>query len=97
MTGNSQRQTVTITNPQGFHMRPILAFVEVANRFPGTITVTRSGKGEPVNGRSILGLLSLGAEEGSELVLEVNGPGAAETVQALQDVLRRTFDDDQSG
>ena len=94
MTGNSQRQTVTITNPQGLHMRPIMAFVEVANRFAGTVNVTRQGEQTAVNGRSILGLMSLGAEQGTELVLEVIGQGADEAMRALVDVLRRNFDAD---
>jgi phosphocarrier protein len=94
MTGNSQRQTVTISNPQGLHMRPIMAFVEVANSFSGTVSVMRTGASEPVNGRSILGLMSLGAEHGTELVLEVDGPSAAETLQALVAVLQRNFEEE---
>jgi phosphotransferase system HPr (HPr) family protein len=94
MTGNIERQTVTITNPQGLHMRPILAFVEVANRYPGTVTIKRLGSDAPVNGRSPLGLMSLGADQGTELLIEVSGPEARETVQALIDVLQRSFDEE---
>ena len=92
MTGNSLRHTVTITNPQGFHMRPIQAFVAVANRFAGTVTVMRPGNPAPVNGKSMLHLMSLGAEQGHELVIEITGPGAAEILAALVEVFERNYD-----
>jgi phosphotransferase system HPr (HPr) family protein len=92
MTGDSVRQTVAITNPHGFHMRPMQAFVETANRFPCTVTITRSGMA-PVNGKSILALLGLVAQQGDELVIELTGPGAAEALQALVNVFQLTFDE----
>ena len=88
------RQTVAITNPQGFHMRPMAAFVEVANRYPAcNVTVTRDGK-TPVNGRSMLGLMGLVADQGTELVIEVAGSDAAIAMQALIEVFQRNFDED---
>jgi len=93
MHGEPLRQTVSITNPQGFHMRPMAAFVEAANRFPCRVTVLRSGK-DPVNGKSMLGLLGLNAPEGTELVIEVTGPRADEALQALVVVLQRNFDEE---
>jgi len=94
MKGESLRQNVAITNPQGFHMRPMAAFVEAANRFPCAVNVIRSGK-DPVNGKSMLGLLGLNAPEGTELIIEVTGPHAAEAMQALVQVLQRNFDEEQ--
>ena len=93
MTGDSIRQTVVVTNPAGFHMRPMQAFVETAIRFPCTITVTRPGK-PPVNGKSMLGLLGLAAEQGAELVIEVTGPGAAEALHALVTVFQCSYEPD---
>lgn len=94
MTGESARQTVVITNPQGFHMRPMAAFVEAANRFPCAVTVVRAGK-DPADGKSMLGLLGLNAPQGTELALEVIGPRAAEAMQALVAVLQRSYDDEE--
>ena len=94
MTGNSFRHTVTISNPQGFHMRPMAAFVEEANRFPCAVTVTRSGMA-PVNGKSILSLMGLVAIQGTELIIEVTGPRAAEAIQALVTVFQRNYDEEQ--
>ena len=92
MTGDTLRQIVAITNPQGFHMRPMQAFVEAASRFPCAVTVTRAGKA-PVNGKSMWGLLGLVAEQGTELVIEVAGPRAAEAMQALLLELQRGYDE----
>jgi phosphotransferase system HPr (HPr) family protein len=94
MTGESARQTVVITNPQGFHMRPMAAFVEAAKRFPCSVTVTRAGMA-PANGQSILSLMGLVAVQGTELVIEATGDRAAEALQALLLVLQRTYDEEQ--
>lgn len=94
MKGDSLRETVSITNPQGFHMRPMAAFVEAANRFPCAVTVMREGIA-PVNGKSIWALMGLVAVQGTELVIEVTGPRAAEALQALLVVLQRNFDEEQ--
>jgi len=94
MAGESVRQTVVITNPQGFHMRPMAAFVEAAARFPCTVKVTRAGK-PAVDGKSLLALMGLVAVQGSELVIEVTGARAAEAIQALVAVFQRNFDEEQ--
>jgi phosphocarrier protein HPr len=92
MKGDPLRQTVVVTNPQGFHLRPIKAFVETANSFPCNVIVSRSGV-DPANGKSPLSLMLLAAETGTELVIEANGPRAAEALQALVAVFQLTFDE----
>ncbi len=93
MPGDSLCQIVAINNPHGFHMRPMAAFVEAANRFAGSVTVGRRGKA-PVNGKSMLGLMGLNAPQGTELVIEVTGPNAAEALHTLVLVFQRNFDDE---
>lgn len=88
------RQTVSVTSPQGFHFRPMKAFVEAANQYPCEVTVTRAGM-EPVNGKSMLGLLGLIAVQGTELEIEVSGPQAAEALQMLLTVFYHNYDEDQ--
>jgi phosphocarrier protein len=89
MTGESLRRSITITNPQGLHMRPILAFVEAASRFRSNIRLSKGGAA-PVNGKSPLGLLGMAAEQGTVLQLEVAGPDCHEAMDALIEVLERT-------
>lgn len=77
---------VTITNPQGLHMRPISRFVETVGRFRSSVLV-RKDEEQAVNGRSPIGLLGLAAEQGTELLLEIQGPDAEDALAALLDVL----------
>src|SRR4051794_5108160 len=50
MSGETLQRRVTIVNPQGFHMRPQSLFVQLANRFASTVTVSRGD--QRVNGKS---------------------------------------------
>jgi phosphocarrier protein HPr len=93
MTGEWLRHRVTITNPQGLHMRPLQAFVETAGRFQSSVFVTRDG-GERVNGKSLLNLLTMAAEEGTVVLLEVSGPDGQEALAALVEALNRTYTDE---
>ena len=70
-------------------MRPITAFVEVANKFQSDVFLAKEGDAK-INGKSPLGLLGLAAEQGTQLTLEVNGPDAAEALNALLDVLAKS-------
>ncbi|MDD5348104.1 MAG: HPr family phosphocarrier protein, partial [Candidatus Omnitrophica bacterium] len=58
------RKKITVKSKQGLHARPAALFVQVANKFESNISVTRDD--EKVNGKSIMGILMLGAEQGSE-------------------------------
>ena len=74
-------------------MRPMAAFVAAANRFAGTVTVSREGE-PPANGKSILSLMGLVAVPGTVLVIEVCGPDAAKALSELVSVFERSFDED---
>jgi phosphotransferase system HPr (HPr) family protein len=80
------RQKVRITNPQGFHMRPGRAFVELAGQFRSSVRINRDGS-QSVDGKSLMELLLLGAEPGTELTVEVEGPDAPAALAALVDLL----------
>ncbi|HYV36111.1 MAG TPA: HPr family phosphocarrier protein [Gemmataceae bacterium] len=84
--GGPLRRKVTITNAQGLHLRPMQAFVELASRFNSNVRVQRDDR-EPVDGRSIMSLMLLGAEKGTELIVEVDGPDAPDALAALVDLL----------
>jgi phosphocarrier protein len=86
---NRVSRTVTITNPQGLHARPAHAFVTLASRFQAQISVIRNG--EAVDGKSILSVLTLGAEKGAELTLEASGEDAERALEALAALVRQGF------
>ena len=79
------QRKVVITNPNGLHMRPSAAFVQLAERFQSNVTVSHDGK--TANGKSIFDLLFLAAEEGTELTLEADGPDASAALEALAALL----------
>ena len=82
MNAEPVRRQVTITNPQGLHLRPIQVFVELAGRFQSDVYVMKEG-GERINGKSALSLLGLAAEQGTELMVEVSGADQNEAIEAL--------------
>ncbi len=76
---------LTIQNEVGLHARPAALFVQIANKYESDIVV-KKGRQE-VNGKSIMGLLTLAAEKGATLHIKVNGPDAKEAIQELEKVI----------
>ena len=76
---------LTIQNELGLHARPAALFVQIANKYESDIVV-KKGRQE-VNGKSIMGLLTLAAEKGAVLHIKVNGPDAKEAIQELEKVI----------
>ena len=85
------KRAVTVKSKQGLHARPAALFVQVANKFDATITVVRDT--ERVNGKSIMGILMLGAEQGSEIVLEAEGKDAEIAVVELERIVAQEDED----
>jgi phosphotransferase system HPr (HPr) family protein len=85
MNGETLQRKVKITNPQGFHMRPISAFAQLAGQFQSSVSVFKGD--ERINGKSPLELMFLAAEAGTELLLEVTGPDAPDAIEALAELL----------
>ena len=75
------RKKLTIRNRQGLHARPAALFVRLASKFDSEITVRRGR--EKVNGKSIMGILMLGCEKGSQIELLVEGKDAQKALQEL--------------
>ena len=84
-------KTVTIVNPQGLHARPADLFVKLANRFSAKIWVSRGKNHESVDGKSILSILTLGAEQGTRLEIIATGEDAAAAVAALSELVEQGF------
>jgi phosphocarrier protein HPr len=86
-------QTFTVINPHGLHARPIKLFVETATtEFPGCEFHLTKGK-KKVNGKSMLGMLTLGAKNGDEILLEVTGDNEAEGLEKLGQVIEKIFEE----
>jgi Phosphotransferase System HPr (HPr) Family len=76
---------VKIKNKAGMHARPSSLFVQVVTNFESDIKVKY--RDEEVNGRSIMGLMLLAAEEGRELELIAEGSDEDALLDALYDLI----------
>lgn len=83
------QQIVTVVNKLGMHARPSAMFVTEATRFEAEVWVTKDST--KVNGKSIMGVMMLAAEKGSELLLEVNGPDEEVALTVLVKVIASGF------
>ena len=79
------KKKLVVKNKQGLHARPAALFVQVANKFDSRITVKRDK--EEVNGKSIMGILMLGAEKGSEILIEAEGDDAHLAIVELERIV----------
>lgn len=85
MAHKTLEKKITIKNKQGLHARPAAIFVQIANKFDSDISVIKDG--EEVNGKSIMGILMLGAEEGTCIHLKITGSDAKEAIVELERIL----------
>lgn len=82
---------VLIVNPLGLHARAAAKFVHTAGRFASHIRVARAGR--EMDGKSIMGLLLLGAAKGSTITISADGVDEAEAITALCALVQRGFDE----
>ena len=89
MVEQTASKLVTVSNPQGLHARPAHAFVSLASEFKSDVQVIRNGQG--VDGKSILSVLTLAAEQGTQLTLKATGNDAEQAVEALSALVLNDF------
>lgn len=85
------QEDLTIVNGSGMHLRACSAFVKLASRFAARVTLARPDLGLSVDGKSIMGLLSLAAEPGAAVQLTVEGTDEAEAAAALRALVEDGF------
>lgn len=83
------RKKVTIVNEAGLHARPAAALVKLASKFESDFFIHMYGY--RVNGKSILGVMTLAAEKGAELELELDGPDEKEAAEAVIELINNGF------
>ncbi|HEY8794513.1 MAG TPA: HPr family phosphocarrier protein [Gemmatimonadaceae bacterium] len=82
-------RTVEIVNKNGLHARPAAEIVKLSAKFRSDITIVREDL--EVNGKSIMGVMMLAAEFGSNIVVRANGPDAEQAVNAIADLVAAKF------
>jgi phosphocarrier protein len=89
----AQVREIRVINRRGLHARASAKFVQTVERFGSDVTVTRCG--ETVGGRSIMGLLTLAAAQGTSITVTAKGPDAEACLEAIGDLLANRFGEDE--
>jgi phosphocarrier protein HPr len=80
---------LAVTNPLGFHARPATLFARLAAQFDSEITVEKDGT--TVSGKSLMGLMSLAAGQGTSIIVTAVGEDADESVERLEELVKDQF------
>ncbi len=82
---------VIIKNRAGIHTRPAATLVKVASQFKSDFFIYKDGM--EINGKSIIGVMTLAAEQGARLLLRFDGADETEACAAVVDLFERGFDE----
>ena len=80
---------VVLNNADGLHARAAALFVREANKFASEINL--EAHDDKVNGKSIIGIMSLGAFIGEEISIEADGVDEEEAVERLANLVEKDF------
>jgi len=83
------KENIKITNKHGLHARPAAHLVKVAGKFDSDIKIIKDGL--EVNGKSIMGVMMLAAEPGSELTFVIDGKDEKEALEAIKELIKNNF------
>jgi len=82
---------VVIKNKLGLHARAAVKFVNLANRFSSSVRIIKDAM--EIDGKSILGILTLAASQGTKILLRVSGEDEREAMKALVTLINNKFDE----
>jgi phosphocarrier protein HPr len=85
-------QMVTIKNRAGIHARPAALLVQTARKFKSKIFIEKEN--DRINGKSIMGIITLGAGYGTELKLIAEGEDEQDALAAMLRLFELKFEED---
>lgn len=80
---------VTVSNPQGIHLRPAYLIAELAGKYESDVNLETAGT--KVDGKSVLEIIGLAAANGTEVSIHAHGPDADEAVDAIAQLFHEGF------
>ena len=86
------KEKIKVINSLGLHARPASMIVQVASKYDSEITLKKDDV--KVNAKSIMGVMLLAAEKGSEVEIEAIGDDSKEAVVAIKELFIRKFDEE---
>jgi phosphocarrier protein len=81
--------TLTVRNRAGLHTRPAAMVVKIASKFRSEVYLQRDGFN--INAKSIIGVMTLAAEQGAQVGLVVDGPDERDAVAAIEELFDSGF------
>jgi phosphocarrier protein HPr len=85
------QREVTIKNRAGLHTRPAATLVKLAAKYKADFFIEKDGM--EINGKSIIGVMTLAAEQGATMVVRFSGVDEVEACNAVVDLFARGFDE----
>lgn len=85
---------VTIVNKLGLHARAAAKFIQISKSYPCSIQLGRD-EDTLVNGKSIMNIMTLGADEGTVLVLKTQGDESDQAFEQLSELIANRFGEDE--
>lgn len=82
-------EIVTVKNPTGLHARPAAMFVKTAGSFKSSIRIIFRER--EADAKSILGVMTLGVRQGSQIILRAEGEDAENAIKALTSLIASGF------
>ena len=83
---------IVVNHSVGLHARPAAEFVKTASLFPCDIQVCNlTTKGDPVNAKSILSVLTLGVNQGHSIRVDAQGEEAEQALTSIQELVAKNF------
>ena len=86
-------RSVTIVNKLGLHARAATRLVNCASMFEAELWIKNGDK--TINGKSIMGVLTLAASKGTVLVIEADGPDREDALQAIYELIDNRFGENE--
>ncbi len=83
------QKTVTVNSEHGLHARPAALIVKAATKFRSEFYIERDGM--KVNGKSIMGVMMLAAENGADLTLSAQGVDAEYLIEEVSSLIEGGF------
>jgi phosphocarrier protein HPr len=87
------KKKVVIINRLGLHARAAAKFVKLANRFKSSVKIEKESV--KIDGKSILGILTLAAVKGSEIILTITGEDEKQAMKALVTLIEKRFEEEE--
>jgi phosphocarrier protein len=91
MADETVEKACIVRNKMGLHARPAALIVQTANKFPCDVTLEKDG--QPVNGKSIMGVLMLAAAMGTTVMVRTEGDQAQQCADAIADLFDKGFNE----